>query len=120
MLLLLESRIILSEFFELNKSYYLYNYRIISSFSNQYWNSATKYVLKLHLSISSFESCTKCRTQTLQSITSELMPFNIPLQYDSSIIITIQNPVVNIIDLSEEKTLATKGGLIVILNIYIE
>jgi hypothetical protein len=44
------------------------------------------------------------------------MPFNIPLQDGSSLIVTIQNPDINIANISEAKT-TTEGNLIIIFHI---
>jgi len=49
--------------------------------------------------------------KTLQSIQTHSIPFNIPLQDGSSIIILIENPFVNIIDVGEGDT-TTEGNLL--------
>ena len=75
-------------------------------------NNNMEFILKLHLSIIASQSCGGCSVKTLDSIKNKLMPFNIPLQDGSSLIVTIQNPDVTFSKISEAKT-TTEGNLII-------
>ncbi len=71
---------------------------------NDHWITGNKYILQFHVSIITSETCKECAAKTLHSIQTQSMPFNIPQQDDSSIIVSIENPFVNIINDSERKT----------------
>jgi len=70
----------------------------------------------LHLSIITSKSCQECQAKTLYSIETKPMPFNIPQQNRFSIIVSIQNPSINITGTSEEKT-TTKGNSMFIIHV---
>lgn len=76
-----------------------------------YWFPSIQFILQFHVSIITSESCVECLMKTLQSIQTHSIPFYIPLQDGSSIIILIGNPFVNIIDVGKGDT-TTEGNLL--------
>ncbi len=66
------------------------------SFSNNnQWKSSIKYILKIHLSIITSQSCENCQIETIRSIESKLMVFTFQQQDGSSIIVEIHKPIIN-------------------------
>jgi len=88
----------------MNLKYELIKSIILFLSYNDYWIDENKFILQLHVSIITSETCKECAAKTLHAIQTQSMPFNIPQQDDSSIIVSIENPFVNIIDDSERKT----------------
>jgi hypothetical protein len=62
------------------------------------------FILQLHVSIITSETCKECAAKTLHSIESQSIVFNIPQQDGSSIIVLIEKSFVNIIGDSGSKT----------------
>jgi hypothetical protein len=72
----------------------------------------------LHISIVTSETCEECLAKTLRFIQTQSMPFNIPQQDGSFIIVSVQNPFVNITGVSNKET-TIKGDLLLIFHILI-
>jgi len=73
-------------------------------------NFGTKDVLKILISITTSASCKNCQDDTLHSIENKQMPFNIPQQDNSPIMITAQASAVQIISISDEKSTTKEGN----------
>jgi hypothetical protein len=58
----------------------------------------------LHVSIITSETCKECVAKTLHSIQIQSIPFNIPQQDGSFIIVLIEKPLINISGKPERKT----------------
>jgi hypothetical protein len=74
-------------------------YDNLFSSKNSNWNIfSIKYILKIYLRIITYQLCDQCRIETLRSIQTKSMIFNIPQQDHSTIIIQIDKPPIIIID----------------------
>ncbi len=82
---------------------------------NDHWIAGNKFILQFHVSIITSETCKECAAKTLHSIQIQSMVFNIPQEDGSSIIVSIEKPLVNITDDSERKT-TNKGDRLIIFQ----
>ncbi len=90
---------------------------VLLSSDNHYWTPSDQFVLHLYVSIIISESCPECRIKTLHSIQTQSIPFNIPQQDGSSIIVSIQKPLVKITS-DLDKIITITGDLLFVFQAF--